>query len=71
MALTQSQLETKRDALISQMATATERLQSGDKSVSFQSIQQMERALAVLDGELARVTGTAPSRIVRIYTGSI
>jgi hypothetical protein len=71
MALTAEQLQTKRDALISQIAQATESLRKGDKAITYQSIEQMRLALSVLDGEISRVTGAAVGRITRFYTKAI
>lgn len=60
--MTQAELQTKRDALISKIAAATRRLQSGDQSIEYQDIEQMQRSLGVLDAEIARVSGTATAR---------
>lgn len=65
--MTEEQLQTKRDALISSIAGAFESLRSGDKSVTYQSVDQMQKALAVIDAEIAAVSGTAPVRVMRFY----
>ncbi len=70
MALSESELNAKRDALLSSIARSTRQVASGDKSVTFQSIDEMQKALSVLDAEIAKVTGTAPARITRFYTRS-
>lgn len=66
--MTVEQLQTKRDALISSIAGAFESLRSGDKSVTYQSIDQMQKALAVLDAEIASASGTSPVRVMRFYS---
>lgn len=66
--MTEEQLQTKRDALVSSIAGAFESLRSGDKSVTYQSIDQMRRALSIIDAEIAAVSGTAPVRVMRFYS---
>ena len=65
-------LMTKRDALISKIADSTRRLQNGDQSIEFQPIADMQRALSVIDTEIANLSQpvtSRPSRIGRFVTG--
>lgn len=57
--MTEAEIDSKRDALISKIAAATKRLQAGDTSIEYQDVAQMQRALGVLDAEKARVSGTS------------
>lgn len=53
MALTESQIDAEIDALVLRIGKGYERLQSGDKSVSYQLISEQERALQLLKNEKA------------------
>lgn len=59
--MTLAELTTKRDSLIGRIADATKRLQSGDQSIEYQTVQDMERALRLLDTEIARASGAVTS----------
>lgn len=67
MAITLQQLQDLRDAKVRDIASSIERLQKGDKSVSWQSVTEKQRALQILDSEIEKATGTAPVRITRLY----
>jgi hypothetical protein len=67
--MTLSDLQTKRDALVSAMASGTLELTSGDKTIRYQSADQMQRALAVLDKEIAVASGSAVTRTVLVQHG--
>jgi hypothetical protein len=60
--MTAEELQTKRDALISKIAAATRSLQTGDTSITYQSIEAMQLALATLDSEIASASGSAITR---------
>lgn len=60
--MTSSELTVKRDALLSQIAAAQSQIRSGEDSISYQEITQMERALALIDRELALLGGTSNVR---------
>ena len=60
--MTLADLQTKRDALVSAIAAGTTELTSGDKTIRYQSIEQMQIALAVLDKEIANATGSTRIR---------
>ena len=55
--MTASELQIKRDKLVAKIADAVASVASGDKQVSFASIEQMQKALAILDGEIAKASG--------------
>lgn len=57
--MTTAELQAQRDALILRIAKANKRLAAGDTSVEYQDVSQMQRALAVLDAEIVRVSGTS------------
>lgn len=59
--MTLAELQAKEDALISKIADAYKQLQKGDKTVTFQDIDQMEKALAIVKREKAIVSGTTRS----------
>lgn len=63
-----SELQTRRDTLLKSIAGAYDRLQNGDKSVSYQSISQMQAALGIIDSEIEKAQGTTPVKLVRFYT---
>lgn len=65
--MTLEELETKRDALLSSIASATKRLQNGDQTIEYQDVQQMERALRTLDAEIAKKSGTAAGSFGVVY----
>jgi hypothetical protein len=59
--MTLSELQTKRDALITAMATGVMRVRVGDIETEYQSIDQMRMALSVLNSEIAAQTSPALS----------
>lgn len=63
--MTLAELQTKRDALLSSIANAHKQLQKGDKSITFQDVDQMNKALAILDREIAAAGGST----ARTYRG--
>jgi hypothetical protein len=64
--MTTAELQTKRDALVGRIADAVKSITTGDKSVTYADIAGMEKALAILDGELASSTGTRTNRALLI-----
>lgn len=66
MALTIEQLNAKREALVARIADAVKSTTSGDKSVTYADIDGMERALSILDGEIAASSSTRTSRVVLV-----
>lgn len=67
MAYTQLQL----DALKAALASGELRVTFSDRSVEYRSIDELQRAIAVVEGEVNSTAGAAPRvRIVRIETRS-
>jgi len=66
MAFTVEQLQTKRDALFARIADGVKAQSMGDKSITFADIQQMERALSILDNEIASLSSTRSGRVVLV-----
>jgi hypothetical protein len=67
--MTAEELQIKRDALLAQIANANQRLQSGDQSIEKRDMNQLQKALAIIDAELAKLAATSTSPIGRFYTG--
>lgn len=66
MALTIEQLNVKRDALVNRIADAVKSIETGDKSITYADITGMEKALTILDGEIAAVSGIRISRLLLV-----
>jgi len=66
MAFTVEQLNAKRDALFTRIADGVKAQSMGDKSITFADIQQMERALSILDSEIASLSSTRSGRVVLV-----
>lgn len=64
--MTTEELQAKRDALVARIADAVKSTTYGDRSVTFADIPAMEKALAILDGEIAATSSTRTSRAVLI-----
>jgi hypothetical protein len=60
MALTTEQLNVNR------IADAVKSIQTGDKSITYSDITGMEKALSILDGEIAAASGTRSSRVLLV-----
>lgn len=66
--MTLEELQTRRDTLLTSIANAHKQLTKGDKSVTFQDISAMEKALAIIDSEIDKASGTTVAKTVRLYT---
>lgn len=66
MALTTEQLQAKRDALVNRIADGVKAQAIGDKSITFADIDQMQKALAVLDSEIANTSSSRTNRCVLV-----
>ena len=66
--MTEAELLTRRDTLLKSIANAHKQLTKGDKSVTFQDISAMEKALAIIDSEIDKVNGTTVAKTIRLYT---
>ena len=62
MALTPTQLATMRDALVTAMASGTRSVSFQDRTIIYQSIDEMRKALATIDDEALVAAGSTPSR---------
>ena len=60
--MTSSELQILRDALVTAMAKGLLEVTSGDKTIRYQSIEQMRSALAALDVEISVATGSSRIR---------
>lgn len=70
MALTLTQLQTMRDALVTAIASGRLEIRFENRSVKYQSTADMKTALGLLDGEIATAANTNPTRQIRMYTES-
>lgn len=70
MALTLSQLQVFRDALVTAIAAGVTELSVGDKTIRYKSTGEMKDALAVVESEIRTASGTTSTRISRIYLSS-
>lgn len=59
--MTIEELTTKRDALISAMATGVMRVRVGEIETEYQSTEQMRSALSILNSEIAAKAAPAAS----------
>lgn len=64
--MTLAELQTKRDALVGRIADAVKSITTGDKSVTYADIAGMEKALSILDGEIASSSGTRTNRVLLV-----
>lgn len=67
MALTLEQVQAERDKLIKQ-AAAYAVMQSGDKRLEAFDAKDLERRIAILDSQIAKLSGTASGYVTRLYT---
>jgi hypothetical protein len=68
MALTLEQLETKRDALVLAISSGELSVRFESRQVQYRSIEEMQRALAFLEGQIEKLTGTAIGQRVSYVT---
>lgn len=62
MALTSTQLETARDTLRSAIYAGVSSVHFIDRRVDYQTVEEMRKALADLNDQIAGLTGTAVVR---------
>ena len=62
---TLTQLQTRRDALDTALASGVLSLREGDKQVTYRSLEEMAGVLADLETQIATLQGTVRTR--RIY----
>lgn len=66
MALTLEELQAKRSALLAEIGEAEQSVTHGNKSVTMRSVAELERALNILDRQIAESeTGSAGRKRVR------
>lgn len=64
--MTISELQTLRDALVTAMSKGLTEATSGDKTIRYQTINQMQLALGALDKEIAVAGGAASARSILV-----
>jgi hypothetical protein len=64
--MTTSDLQILRDALVTAMSKGLLEVTSGDKTIRYQSVNQMQLALGSLDKEIAVAGGTANVRTILV-----
>ncbi len=64
--MTSSELQTLRDALVTAMSKGLTEVTSGDKTLRYQSISEMTKAIAQLDREIAVAGGTSTARSILV-----
>jgi len=67
--MTLSELQTKRDALIAEIAKANQKIESGAGAITKRSMDELQKALAIIDNEIRSASATSTSTIGRFYTG--
>lgn len=56
--MTLAELQAKRETLVARIADAVKRTAMGDRSVEYAPVEEMERALQILDNEIATASAT-------------
>lgn len=64
--MTLSELQAKREALVSRMADSVKRVTFGERSTEYGTVDEMQKALQVLDTEIATASGSTRGRMVLI-----
>ena len=65
---TTAELKTRRDALSSQRSSGVARVSYDGKTVDYRSIAEIDRAIEVLDRDIATAEGRKIIRQVRVIT---
>ena len=61
MAVLLATLQAKRDALVLAMSSGESMVRYADRSVTYRSVEEMQKALAFLDSEIEAAGGSARS----------
>jgi hypothetical protein len=61
-----SELNTRRDALVRKIADGVQRLENGDRSITYQTVEDNRKALQLLDVEIAKTSQSALPRRTRL-----
>jgi len=59
---------TQLEALKKALATGERRVSFGDKTVEYRSIEELQAAIRTVEAEIARSTGVAAKRQIRVTT---
>ena len=65
---TLAELQTRRDALAASRASGVARVSYDGKTVEYRSLAEIDRAIDVLDREIATLEGRSVMRQVRVTT---
>jgi len=65
---TLAELQTRRDALAASRASGVARISYDGKTVEYRSLAEIDRAIDVLDREIAALEGRSVIRQVRVTT---
>ena len=63
---TQSEIQARYDALLEAITSGEKRVKFADREVEYQSVADMDRALAKLEKLLAQVTGRSRKRQILV-----
>jgi hypothetical protein len=66
LSMTTAELQTKRDALVSAVATGVTEITIEGRTIRYQSTSQMVEAIALLDREIATSAGTSSARSILV-----
>jgi hypothetical protein len=61
-----SELNMRRDALVRKIADGVQRLENGDRSITYQTVEDNRKALQLLDVEIAKASQSALRRRTRL-----
>jgi len=67
--MTVEELQAKRDALLAEIAKANQKIESGAGSITKRSMDELQKALAIIDSEIQKASAGSSSTIGRFYTG--
>jgi hypothetical protein len=66
---TLSELLVMKASLLSALGSGALRVQHGDKSVQYRSVDELRTALGEIEGQIATAEGRKRRRQIRIFTG--
>ncbi|MHB2169951.1 phage head-tail joining protein [Alsobacter sp. R-9] len=67
MAASLDTLQARRDALLAAMASGVLTIRHGESLTTYRSLEEMERALALLDAQIDQANSVRRYRSVRVY----
>ncbi len=65
--MTLAELQTKRDALIAEIAKANQKIESGAGAITKRTMDELQKALAIIDNEIQKATTSSTAPIGRFY----